>query len=42
MFGEGPPFLRGVIRTWLIDGVSGKRTDSKDSINMFFHAGPPT
>jgi len=42
VFGEGPPFLRGVIRTWSIDGVSGRRTDSEDSINMFFHAGPPT
>jgi len=42
MFGEGPPFLRGVLRTWSIDGVPSWRTDSEDSINMFFHAGPPT
>ena len=42
MFGEGPPFLRGVIRTWSIDGVSGSRTDSEDSVSMFFHAGPWT
>lgn len=42
MFGEGPPYLRGVIRTWSIDGVSGSRTDAEDSISMFFHAGPPS
>ena len=41
MFGEGPPFLRGVIRTWSIEGVPGSRADSEDSVNPFFHAGPP-
>lgn len=41
MFGEGHPFLRGVIRTWSVDGTLGSRSDSEDSVNAFFHAGPP-
>lgn len=41
MFGEGHPFLRGVIRTWSVAGIEGSRSDSEDSINAFFHAGPP-
>lgn len=41
MFGEGPPFLRGLIQTWSIEGVAGSRTDSEDSVSMFFHAAPP-